>query len=158
MATAIKRIQMEMSRMKNSICREIPENISAGPVSENNLLHWSAIIIGAVGTPYEGGMFKLTMVFPNNYPFVPPVVRFETKLFHPNISETGEICLDVLKYNWSPAYSISHILLSIVALLSDPNPDDPLNPDASHLYKADKNVYNDRVRAYVQQYAVPNSF
>lgn len=153
MSTAIKRIQKEMSDMAHSVHKEIPENISAGPSNPLNLLNWDATIIGAVGTPYEGGMFKLKMVFPNNYPFVPPVVKFQTRIFHPNIHENGEICLDILKYHWSPTYSIVHVLLSILSLLSDPNPDDPLNPEAAHLYKLNKNMYNQKVRSYVQSYA-----
>lgn len=151
--TAIRRIQKEMSDMAHSIHKDIPENISAGPVQPNDLLHWDATIIGAVGTPYEGGMFKLQMTFPNNYPFVPPVVKFKTKIFHPNIHENGEICLDILKYHWSPTYSIVHVLLSILSLLSDPNPDDPLNSDAAHLYKSSRSLYNETVMTYVRNFA-----
>ena len=153
MSTAIKRIQKEMSDMAHSINRDIPENISAGPISEENILIWNAIITGAVGTPYEGGVFKLEIIFPDNYPFVPPKVTFLTTIFHPNIHENGEICLDILKYHWSPAYSISNILLSILSLLEDPNPDDPLNTSAAHLYKIDRVAYNRMVKEYIQTYA-----
>jgi ubiquitin-conjugating enzyme E2 D/E len=149
---ALKRIQKELSDMKKSNINDISENISAGPISENNLFKWEATLIGAVDTPYEGGIFKLSITFPNNYPFVPPIIKFVTKIFHPNIHENGDICLDILKYHWSPAYSISQVLLSLLSLLSDPNPDDPLNPDASKLYKSNKIMYNQRVRDYIDAY------
>ena len=149
---ALKRIQKEISDMKKSNINDISENISAGPISENNLFKWEATLIGAVDTPYEGGIFKLSINFPNNYPFVPPIIKFMTKIFHPNIHENGDICLDILKYHWSPAYSILQVLLSLLSLLSDPNPDDPLNPEASNLYKTNKLLYNQRVREYIDVY------
>jgi ubiquitin-conjugating enzyme E2 D/E len=152
MSMALKRIKKELSDMKESKNCDISENVSAGPVSDNNLLCWNATLIGAVDTPYEGGIFKLSVNFPNNYPFVPPIIKFITKIFHPNIHENGDICLDILKYHWSPAYSVSQVLLSILSLLSDPNPDDPLNSEASHLYKSNRIMYNQRVRDYIDMY------
>jgi len=151
--SAIKRLTKEYNDLSKTLTKEISENVSTGPVNENNLLHWNATIFGAMGTPYAGGVFKLDIKFPNNYPFVPPVVRFQTRMFHPNISERGDICLDILKNHWSPAYTVTQVLLSIVSLLSDPNPDDPLNPDAAELYKFKKSFYNDRVVEYVREFA-----
>lgn len=153
MSHAVKRLQKELSDMKNSVHKEISENVSAGPIDENDLFKWNATLIGPVETPYEGGVFKLNLVFPNDYPFHPPVVTFMTRIFHPNIHENGEICLDILKYHWSPAYSITNILLSIVSLLSDPNVEDPLNTVASNLYKTNKKQYENTVKTYVQNFA-----
>lgn len=153
MCIALRRIQKELSDIRNSEHREIPENISTGPISENDLLHWNATICGAVGTPYEGGLFTLVITFPDNYPFLPPSIKFTTRLFHPNIHENGDICLDILKHHWSPAYSLSHVLLSISSLLSDPNPDDPLNVEAARMYKSNINQYNATVHEYVLKYA-----
>ena len=104
------------------------ENITAGPVSSNDLNKWSASIVGPKDSPYEGGLFFLTILFPPNYPFAPPKIQFTTKIYHCNINSDGGICLDILKHNWSPALTISKVLLSISSLLTDCNPN-----DVSHL-------------------------
>jgi ubiquitin-conjugating enzyme E2 D/E len=153
MSLTIKRIQKELKELQNAKQNELPENISAGPVDPSNLFLWEATIIGPTETPYEGGLFKLSIKFPETYPFTPPILKFNTRIFHPNISENGDICLDILKYKWTPAYSLTHVLLSLCSLFSDPNPDDPLNPDAAHLYKRNKAEYIETVQLYTQKFA-----
>ncbi|KAG9442029.1 hypothetical protein H6P81_017883 [Aristolochia fimbriata] len=87
------------------------------------MFHWQATIMGPPDSPYAGGVFLVTIHFPPDYPiFKPPKVAFRTKVFHPNINSNGSICLDILKEQWSPALTISKVLLSICSLLTDPNP------------------------------------
>ncbi|KAL0370863.1 UNVERIFIED_CONTAM: Ubiquitin-conjugating enzyme E2, partial [Sesamum angustifolium] len=96
---------------------------------------------GGSDSPYAGGVFLVSIHFPPDYPFKPPKVAFRTKVFHPNINSNGSICLDILKEQWSPALTISKVLLSICSLLTDPNPDDPLVPEIAHMYKTDRAKY-----------------
>uniref|UniRef100_A0A8C5YA19 E2 ubiquitin-conjugating enzyme n=1 Tax=Microcebus murinus TaxID=30608 RepID=A0A8C5YA19_MICMU len=107
---ALKRIQKELSDLQ----RDPPAQCSAGP----------ATIMGPNDSPYQGGVFFLTIHFPMDYPFKPPKVAFTTKIYHPNINSNGSICLDILQ--WSPALTVPKVLLSICSLLCDPNPNDPL--------------------------------
>ena len=89
-------------------------------------------------TAYEGGTFTMEMFLPADYPMAAPKVRFLTKIYHPNIDKLGRICLDVLKGKWSPALQMRTVLLSIQALLSAPNPDDPLDNNVAEHWTKDE--------------------
>merc|ERR1712118_322296 len=89
-----------------------------------------------------GGIFFLNIHFPTDYPFKPPKVQFTTKIYHCNVNNNGSICLDILQSQWSPALTISKVLLSVCSLLTDPNPDDPLVPEIARLYKTDREKHD----------------
>ena len=144
----VKRLQKELLDMQ----KDDTPNLSAGPVNDN-LFEWEAVILGPIGTPYEGGVFNLNISIPSNYPFKPPTVIFKTKIYHPNINSSGSICLDILKTQWSPALTISKILLSICSLLADPNPNDPLVPEIANLLKTNVEVYNQTAKEWTNIYA-----
>ena len=147
--TSNKRILKEMQELAAETC----SNISAGPVDDNNIFIWSATLIGPDDSPYAEGVFLLKINFPNNYPFKPPQITFNTKIFHPNISSSGSICLDILQSNWSPALTITKTLLSISSLLTDPNPDDPLDAAAGKMYKNNREEFIKKAKEVTQQYA-----
>ena len=109
--------------------------------------------MGPDDSPYTGGVFFLNIHFPPDYPVKPPKVTFTTKIYHPNINSNGSICLDILKDQWSPALTISKVLLSISSLLTDPNPDDPLVPDIAQQYKSDRAKYDNVAREWTGKYA-----
>ena len=121
MSSAAKRIQKELAE----ISLEPPTNCSAGPKGDN-LYEWVSSIMGPAGSPYAGGVFFLDIHFPSDYPFKPPKVTFRTRIYHCNVNSSGQICLDILKEQWSPALTISKVLLSFCSLLTDANPHDPL--------------------------------
>lgn len=145
---ALRRINKELL----DFTKDPPENCSAGPVNED-LFNWNATIMGPSDSPFHQGIFNLSIHFPTDYPFKPPKVNFITKIYHPNISSSGSICLDILKQQWSPALTVNKILLSICSLLTDPNPDDPLVPEAAQLFKTNKVKYENIARGWTMTYA-----
>ncbi|MEQ2275218.1 hypothetical protein XENORESO_000318 [Xenotaenia resolanae] len=142
---ALKRIHKEL----NDLARDPPAQCSAGPVGDD-MFHWQATIMGPSDSPYQGGVFFLTIHFPTDYPFKPPKVAFTTRIYHPNINSNGSICLDILRSQWSPALTISKVLLSICSLLCDPNPDDPLVPEIARIYKTDSQKYVKMAKEWTQ--------
>ena len=118
------------------------------------MFHWQATIMGPSDSPFSGGVYFLNINFPTEYPFKPPKINFETQIYHPNINSKGSICLDILKDSWSPALTISKVLLSICSLLTDPNPDDPLVPDIAHVYKNNRAAYDATAREWNRKYAM----
>jgi ubiquitin-conjugating enzyme E2 D len=110
--------------------------------------------MGPDDSPFSGGVFFLNIHFPTDYPFKPPKVQFITKIYHPNINSNGSICLNILTDQWSPALTISKVLLSIRSLLTYANPDDPLVPDIANIYKADRPKYDATAREWTRKYAM----
>ncbi|CAI6334941.1 unnamed protein product [Periconia digitata] len=148
-AMALKRINKELT----DLGRDPPSSCSAGPIGDD-LFHWQATIMGPSDSPYSGGVFFLAIHFPTDYPFKPPKVNFTTRIYHPNINSNGSICLDILRDQWSPALTISKVLLSICSMLTDPNPDDPLVPEIAHVYKTDRSRYESTAREWTRKYAI----
>ncbi|KAI0251064.1 ubiquitin-conjugating enzyme/RWD-like protein [Lactifluus subvellereus] len=120
--TTLRRIHREISDLK----KEDLGGISVGPISNDNPFLWKARIPGPEGSVYEGGVFNVEIALGHDYPFSAPKVLFQTRIYHMNISEKGNVCIDILKNNWSPALSIFKVVLSLSSLLTDPNPSDPL--------------------------------
>ena len=145
---ALKRLQRELVELEE----DPPSNCSAGPEDED-LFHWTATIMGPEDSPYFGGIFFLDIHFPGDYPFKPPKVTFTTRIYHCNINSNGSICLDILKDQWTPALTVSKLLLSICSLLTDANPDDPLVPEIADLLIKNKQVHDANAREWTQLYA-----
>merc|ERR1711974_577152 len=125
-----------MGKELAEISLDPPCNCSAGPKGDN-IYEWVSTIMGPATWAYEGGVFFLDITFPQDYPFKPPKVVFRTRIYHCNINSSGAICLDILKDNWSPALTISKVLLSVCSLLTDPNPNDPLVSSIAQQYMHD---------------------
>ena len=137
--------------------------LSVGLVDENNFYKWSVVIFGPTETIYEGGFFRAILTFPEDYPNSPPQMQFTTKMWHPNIYKDGKVCISILhppgtdKFNeqekaeerWRPSLGAEEILLSVISMLNDPNPDSPANIDAAVMFRKNREEYNKKVRSLV---------
>lgn len=123
-------------------------------IVDNNIYNWLITMNGPKDSPYEDGIFKLSLDLPSNYPFSPPLINFITKIYHCNINGSGGICLDILKNQWSPALTINKVIISIISLLNDPNPHDPLVADIADIYLRDKQLYLDNAKKHTKVYAI----
>lgn len=146
---------MTSSRLKYEFANlsKIP-NVAMNPeIVDSNSSIWKVILKGPKDTPYEGGHFKIQININSDHPFKPPRIVFLTKIYHPNISENGHICIDILKDAWSPALTISKVLLSISSLLNEPNPDDPLIQEIADLFLNNKKKFEETAKFWTNQYA-----
>ncbi|KZT00330.1 uncharacterized protein LAESUDRAFT_739658 [Laetiporus sulphureus 93-53] len=144
--TTLKRIHREIADLK----KEDLGAISLAP-SSDSLFHWTATIPGPEGSCYEGGVFSVDIHLALDYPFSAPRVTFKTRIYHMNINERGNICIDMLKHNWSPALSLFKVILSLSSLLTDPNP----IPSIAVLYQRDRQEHDRNARTWTELYARP---
>lgn len=151
MSSAASRLTKELSEVGKD---DATSGVKAVPVNPDNPRTLKGTIKGPEGTPYEGGVFQITIVIPKQYPFEPPKMKFHTKIWHPNISsQTGAICLDILKDQWSPALTIKTALLSLQALLCSPEPGDPQDAEVAKMYLNDRDNFNQTAKFWTETYA-----
>lgn len=143
---ARKRLMRDFKKLSE----DPPSGVSGTP-SEGDIMKWNCVIFGPQDTPFEDGTFKLSITFTEEYPNKAPIVKFVSKMFHPNIYADGSVCLDILQNRWSPTYDVGAILTSIQSLLDEPNPNSPANSQAAQLFQENKREYSKRVKATVEK-------
>lgn len=122
-----------------------PDGIKVFP-NEEDLTDLQVTIEGPEGTPYAGGLFRMKLLLGKDFPASPPKGYFLTKIFHPNVGANGEICVNVLKRDWTAELGIRHVLLTIKCLLIHPNPESALNEEAGRLLLENYEEYAARAR------------
>ncbi|KAG1452524.1 hypothetical protein G6F46_003657 [Rhizopus delemar] len=140
---AVKLVVKELENLQS----DPPEDVQV-IMNDESLTEIQAWIRGPDKTPYEEGYFKIKLVLDESFPDTPPKGYFMTKIFHPNVSDKGEICVNTLKKDWKPELGIRHVLLAIKCLLIVPNPESALNEEAGRLLLEQYNDYAKRARLY----------
>jgi len=154
-STAVSRVKKELAEL----AKEASPPVRLSLVAEDSYLHLTGEIDGPADTVYQGGVWKVDIVIPANYPFEPPKMKFVTHLWHPNVSsQTGAICLDILKDQggaWSPALTLRTGLMSLQALMCAPEPKDPQDAVVAGQYMSDRRAWEAKAREWTRTYAAP---
>ncbi|BFZ63010.1 Ubiquitin-conjugating enzyme E2 1 [Saitoella coloradoensis] len=120
----------------------------------SDISHLKGRFRGPPGTPYEGGTFQVDIKIPTEYPFRPPRMNFDTKVYHPNVSsQTGAICLDILKDQWSPVLTLKSALISLQSLLCSPEPNDPQDAEVARHYLSNRAGFDETAKYWTKTYA-----
>ncbi|KAF2402899.1 ubiquitin-conjugating enzyme [Trichodelitschia bisporula] len=159
-SVAAKRLFIEY----RALTTDALDGIAAGPVSEDDLFLWEALIQGPGGTPFEGGVFPAELRFPKDYPLAPPQMRFTCEIWHPNVYPNGNVCISILhapgedpnhyekaEERWSPIQSVEKILISVMSMLAEPNDESPANVDAARMWRERRGEYERVVRESVRR-------
>lgn len=147
---AQKRLQKELMQLQ----KQPALDGSSVEIVGDSIMNWKCIITGPKDSPYEKGTFVLNFTFPKEYPFHPPAVKSETKVYHCNFDEQGNMCLDLLrKDGWSPMNSVRDVLVAISQLLVVPNPDHPLDEKIGEQFQRDKTAYLKQAKEWTKKYA-----
>jgi ubiquitin-protein ligase len=109
---------------------------------------------GPPSSPYAGGKFRLKLKFPAQYPFKPPVILFETKIYHPSVSKDGEICAALIGEGWGPTLNVRHCMQVIYEILQNPSPDHPLDEEIAALLREKPKEFDKKAKKYTQKNAM----
>ncbi|CAA7262713.1 unnamed protein product [Cyclocybe aegerita] len=148
--TVLRRVMRELSELE----KNPPEGIRI-QTNDEDMMDVTGLIEGPEGTPYAGGYFKVKFKFTDEFPAAPPKCWFATKIFHPNVGPTGEICVNTLKKDWKSTYGIGHILVTVKCLLIYPNPESALDEEAGKLLLEEYQSYCDRAKLITSIHATP---
>ncbi|ODQ76960.1 hypothetical protein BABINDRAFT_42534 [Babjeviella inositovora NRRL Y-12698] len=146
----VKRITKELTE----VAQDTSSGITLQLNSVDDLTRLTGYFNGPPDTPYQGGVFKIDITIPQEYPFKPPQMKFLTKIYHPNISSvTGAICLDILTKKWTPILTLKSVLISLQLLLQSPEPSDPQDAEVAKHYLSDIAGFNLTATYWTQSYA-----
>jgi len=133
-----------------------PPGTTVRLVDESNVLQWEILIDGPDNSVYAGGHFKLLLTLPTDYPFKPPTMNFQTKIYHPNVSndDKGSMCLGMLRSDtWKPPNRLSAVLQLARQLLVEPQPDDAVETSIADQYKNNRKEFDKNAKDWVKRYA-----
>ncbi|KAF9214570.1 Ubiquitin-conjugating enzyme E2 15 [Podila verticillata] len=147
-----------LQRQLRELNKNPVEGFSAGLVGDKNIFEWEIMIMGPQDTLYEGGFFRAIMTFPQDYPLMPPKLKFTTDMYHPNVYPDGEVCISILhppgedkwgyeqaSERWLPVHTVETILVSVISMLSSPNDESPANIEAAKEWRDDYPSYRKKV-------------
>ncbi|KCV69213.1 ubiquitin-conjugating enzyme E2 G1 [Fonticula alba] len=146
------------------LMRDPVEGFSAGLADDSDLYEWDVTVMGPPDTYYEGGLFRARLSFPRDYPDKPPVLRFKSEMYHPNVYPNGLVCISILhapgedengyedaSERWNPVQNIRTVMLSVISMMSSPNDESPANVDAAKEWRDNRDSFRRRVSQVVRR-------
>jgi ubiquitin-conjugating enzyme E2 N len=146
-------VSLKGPEVRHMFYRRISLLLSPPSISSFSSIPLFSLLLCSQSSPYAGGTFKIEIFLPYDYPMVPPKCHFLTRIYHPNIDRVGRICLDILKDRWSPALQIDKVCLSILLLLQNPNPEDPLDNKVANVMKTNPTQFKKNAIKMTKDYA-----
>ena len=147
---ALLQIQKELNELQKDPLATL--GVTAGLINQNDYFHWIITMLGPQDTPYAGGLFFLTVDFPDNYPKKPPEVKFKNQIYHLNVSNNGHVCINTLS-EWKEGTTMSEVLSLIFALFYKENPNNAYDSQKVNLFKNDRAKFDANVREWTRKYA-----
>eukprot|EP00050_Salpingoeca_kvevrii_P015898 m.50988 g.50988 ORF g.50988 m.50988 type:complete len:152 (+) comp6578_c0_seq1:155-610(+) len=146
-----KRLQKELMQL-TSADSEFFRDVQA---DDDNILHWRVTLLPPAA-PYDKGAFEIDLTFPPEYPFKPPKITFRTSIYHPNINESGQICLPIVETaNWKPDTKVAQVLESLIQRIQEPDPDHALREEVGNMYSQDRAKFNKTAEEHTKKNALP---
>ena len=152
-ATALKRLKKERIDWRAEHPPGFYARLKKNKDGTHDYFNWECGIPGPKGTPWEGGLYKINLKFPEDYPVLPPKCVFEKKLFHPNVYPSGAVCLSIIndEEDWRAGLKVKDILLGIQDLLANPNNKSPAQKEAFESYNKKSDEYRRKVREQAKE-------
>jgi ubiquitin-conjugating enzyme E2 L3 len=149
MTASTRRLQKELGDLKSSSAKTF-RNIE---VDEKNLLQWQGVLVPEK-EPYNKGAFRIQIDFPAEYPFRPPKITFQTKIYHPNVDEKGQVCLPIIApENWKPATKTDQVVSALLQLINEPEPDHPLRAELAEEYQKERKKFMKNAEDFTKKHA-----
>lgn len=148
--TASKRVAKELE----DLLKELPPYLHQLSSDEANVLVWHMLLLPDQ-LPYRLKAFHLRMDFPREYPLMPPTLRFTTKIYHPNISEDGLVCLPLISTeNWKPYTKAYQVLEALSILVNRPNLDEPVRLELADLLTQHPEMFRQRAEEFTLEFGM----
>ena len=160
---SLKRIMEEFTDIEKNPNYNIGVTIG---IENNNYREWYVSLTGPIDTSYKGGVFFLSVKFPDDYPNEAPEVCFLTPIYHLNVNpkapkgegegfeSLGHVCISTLNW-WKPEYKMREVLTNIVALFYLANPGSPYGLDRVDEFRENRTVYEEKIKYFTRKYANP---
>jgi len=145
-SSSFKKVTPGQLRASKDIAQlDIPKNATIKFPNKDDIMKFEVTVKPEEGSYWYGAVYNFLVTIPDDYPQDPPKITCNTKIFHPNIDFQGKVCLNILRQDWRPVLDVNNVILGLLFLFIEPNPNDPLNAEAAELMRDNKKAFTETV-------------